>query len=134
MDTAYGQVEALLREMTEALPNIHPAHKLSAQISVLCRGYMSDSSELEIGLTLGLTGCERRILNLLLAAKGKIVKHDAIYDALYFDSSKHGETSINTTKVFITRVRQKLGKDWRIENIWGEGYRLKHLNPAENTL
>jgi hypothetical protein len=123
MPTAHDQVEALLDELRDRVrdPDVE---KLSAQISLLCRGYMEpDAADPLPGVR--LTPNERSILVLLMARAGRAVSRGALLDAASYHHGWDREPAPKIVDVYICRLRAKLkGRGWRIETVWGQGYRL----------
>ena len=69
---------------------------------------------------------ERRMLRCLYDAGGLNVPKDALFWAMYHD--RNGETELPDIKIidiYVCKLRKVLkGSDWKIETVWGEGYRL----------
>lgn len=73
------------------------------------------------GKPLNLTNKEFDILKMLVDANGKIVTYAEIEKNLYQDRYLPESPII---KVFVCKLRNKLGKENGIQTIWGRGYVL----------
>lgn len=76
----------------------------------------------EICLYDELSGAQRRIIELLFQARGKICSYKALTNAL---SGDYYESSISNLRVVIHNIKPLLRPGVSIENVRGEGYRLK---------
>lgn len=125
MQTAHQQVESLLAQMNDRAKHDPIIERLSDQISVLCRGYMSlDTSPAVPGVH--FPPSESKIFQLLRERLNKPVAKSALLDALSFDRAGDGP-EVKIVDVHIHRIREKLEQSanslW-IETIWGIGYCL----------
>lgn len=85
---------------------------------------------------------ERELLFLLYRARGRTVRHQALWNALYSLRPDINLPNDETVKVFLSKARRKL-KHHRIEAEWGVGYRLvpvprvrlhfRPVNPQDNS-
>ena len=117
--------------MTEGLPQSHRAHRASEQISILVRSY-TDGPKIDPGLDhFGLTPMEGRIMENLVAANGKLRHQGSIYDAVYYDHIGD-PPDLKIIDVYMCKIRKKLRGTWDIENVWGQGYRLKAINQSNS--
>jgi DNA-binding response OmpR family regulator len=73
------------------------------------------------------TRYERRVLKILKAGEGNIVRRSAIYSAMYALRPDDELVIEKIIDVWICKVRRKL-KNHAIETIWGVGWRLTPLN------
>jgi len=74
--------------------------------------------------TFGFTGREARLFLILKRAPGMQASKEALLNRLYADQIDEAP-SAKILDVFICKMRKKLeGTNWRIETIWGAGYRL----------
>ena len=74
----------------------------------------------------GLTPNERRVLICLYEAKGAARSIDQIISVCWAHKIAQDEVpSHKIIAVVICKLRKKLPDDWKIENIWGRGYRLE---------
>lgn len=87
----------------------------------------------ELITSLGLTGQQGRIFLSLAQSVGKIVTKNAIYDAMFFDRPVGDWPDLKIVDVQICKLRQKLPPKYRIETIWGVGYRLHEVEPDDAT-
>ena len=75
-----------------------------------------------------LTPIEFKILNLLLANKGRVFSIDEIYERVWEEESFNSE---NTVSVHIRRIREKIEinpKEPRyLKVVWGVGYKIEKL-------
>ena len=69
------------------------------------------------------TASERELLQVLANAKGRTVRHQALWNALYSLRPDSNMPNDEIVKVFLSKVRRKL-KHHTIEAEWGVGYRL----------
>lgn len=70
-----------------------------------------------------LTPQQARIVGRLLRSPGKIVRRDALLQALDWDRPEPLTTG--NVKVHIHRINRRLrGSPWHVENVWGHGYRI----------
>lgn len=78
--------------------------------------------------TVKLTPIEFKILNLLLANKGRVFSIDEIYEKVWKEDSFNAE---NTVSVHIRRIREKIEinpKEPRyLKVVWGVGYKVEKL-------
>lgn len=71
-----------------------------------------------------LTVSEASVLSVLYSAKGRIVPHSTIFDALYCSRSDGGPAyGHEILKVYVLKMRHKIGGD-AISTSWGVGYSL----------
>jgi DNA-binding response OmpR family regulator len=123
MQTAHDQVEDLLEKMRVRAR--HPeVDRLSAQVSLLCRGYMEPVMADPLP-GVRLTPNEGKLFALLKARLGQAVARGALLDAASFHHGWDREPGIKIVDVYICRLRRKLaGSQYTIETVWGRGYRL----------
>lgn len=105
--------------------------KLKARIAVL-EGNLNDLTLMLIDPTadqhralkeaFGLQANEASILLMLYRAHGRCVGHVNLIEARVKDYAKDGGSN-EVLKVYITRIRQKVGKDTVATN-WGKGYSI----------
>ena len=80
------------------------------------------------GQIVKVTPIEFKILNLLLANKGRVFSIDEIYEKVWNEESFHVE---NTVAVHIRRIREKIEinpKEPRyLKVVWGVGYKIEKL-------
>ena len=80
------------------------------------------------GQTVKVTPIEFKILNLLLANKGRVFSIDEIYEKVWNEESFNVE---NTVAVHIRRIREKIEinpKEPRyLKVVWGVGYKIEKL-------
>lgn len=80
--------------------------------------------------TFGFTGREARLFLILKRAPGMQASKEAILNRLYADQIDDAP-DVKIIDVFVCKMRKKLeGTDWRIETIWGAGYKLHGANLA----
>ena len=79
MESAHDQVESLLERM-RALAGHPEVDRLSAQVSLLCRGYMEPAADEPLP-GVKLTPNEARVFSLLKARLGRVVSRGALLDA-----------------------------------------------------
>ena len=127
MQTAHDQVEALLDQL-RGRSGDPVVEKLSAQISVLCRGYMEPvGSEALPGVK--LTPNERNLFALLEARLGRAVSRGALLDAAAYHHGWDREPLPKVVDVYICHLRKKLADSgFRIETVWGQGYRMMRVD------
>ena len=70
-----------------------------------------------------ITKNERTILDLFINNPNQIFSDDMIFNAMYYDDANK-DMSVDSVKSIIKRLRKKLPAD-SIENIYGDGYRIK---------
>ena len=123
MPTAHDQVEALLDRIRAVAPD--PATlRVTDQISVLCRSYMTPAADARWE-RFGLTRLETRLMAALVERIGHCVAKGALMDALYFDRP-HGEPDAKIVDILVCKIRKKIaGSGFVIETIWGQGYRAR---------
>ena len=80
------------------------------------------------GLIVSVTPIEFKILNLLIANKGRVFSIDEIYEKVWNEESFNVE---NTVAVHIRRIREKIEinpKEPRyLKVVWGVGYKIEKL-------
>ena len=80
------------------------------------------------GQVVKVTPIEFKILNLLLANKGRVFSIDEIYERVWNEESFNVE---NTVAVHIRRIREKIEinpKEPRyLKVVWGVGYKIEKL-------
>lgn len=75
-----------------------------------------------------LTHAEARVFQLLHQVVGQTVTEERLMVALYFDRIDDAPGN-GVLKVHISKMRRKLaGHGWRVENVWGVGYRLERCD------
>jgi DNA-binding response OmpR family regulator len=133
-EDAHAQVRALLTQMRMVACGNAVMHKkleeISDSIEVLTRAYMEPGIE-SFWLSCGLTETQRRIIAHLAQTPGRVVRKRQIHDALYFDRIDAPEPKL--VDVMICKIRQQLKKfnaPYRIETVWGTGYRLLETEKA----
>ncbi|NEI51805.1 response regulator [Rhizobium leguminosarum] len=110
----------------ELFARIHAAIRrggVSPLPEIYIRGLVIRSAERLIerdGKPIHLTNREWAVVECLLNRRGHKIKREVIEDALYEQGS---EIESNTVQVYISRIRQKIGRDL-IETERGFGYRL----------
>jgi DNA-binding response OmpR family regulator len=86
------------------------------------------------GRPLDLTRREFELLELLVAAEGRVLEREEIYERVWGYAMVHGDRSVD---VFVRKLRQKLERaspDWRyIHTHFGVGYRFAAV-PRESDL
>ena len=71
---------------------------------------------------LSLTAKEYQILELLMKYPNKVFSKQNLYEAVWNEAFARDNDVMNT---HISNLRKKLGDEgWRIETIWGLGYRF----------
>jgi DNA-binding response OmpR family regulator len=133
MPSAHAQVEALLDQIRAraADPSLV---RVTDQISVLCRSYMTPASDARWE-RLGLTRLETRLMAALVEKLGHCVGKAALMDALYFDRA-HEEPDAKIVDILVCKIRKKLtASGYAIETVWGQGYRARYdALPPENII
>ncbi|MEG0379954.1 MAG: response regulator transcription factor, partial [Eubacterium sp.] len=75
-----------------------------------------------------LTPIEFKILNLLLANKGRVFSIDEIYERVWNEDSFNSE---NTVSVHVRRIREKIEINPKepkyLKVVWGVGYKVEKL-------
>src|SRR5262249_40347586 len=123
MTNAHDQVEALLEQLRGRTDD-PMVDKLSAQISVLCRGYMEPAGA-ETLPGVKLTPNERHLFALLYARLGRAVSRGALLDAASYHHGWDREPQPKVVDVYVCHLRKKLaGSGLKIETVWGQGYRM----------
>lgn len=72
------------------------------------------------GVPVALSATELRVLDVLVANRGRIVSKDQIEERLYHWT---GEIESNTVEVYVSRLRRKIGKEL-IRTVRGLGYMI----------
>lgn len=123
MESAHERVEALLERMRSVAG--HPeVDRLSAQVSLLCRGYMEPAGDEPLA-GVKLTPNEARVFGLLKSRLGRAVSRGALLDAASFHHGWDSEPTPKVVDVYICRLRRKIkGSGYTIETAWGQGYRM----------
>ncbi len=92
-------------------------------IEIMTRGYMVPETAVNWA-DFGLTGIERRFLNVLNRSFGRTITYDALADGIYYDKEM-GHKILN---VHASKIRAKFLRDlscpYMIETDWGIGYKL----------
>lgn len=118
MLSAKEEIERLLAQIMIAAPS--PAvERCSNQISVLCSAYMEiiePLPEVEKHMAPG----DAKVFALLLKRRGKICSKEAIVNACSVDP----DAMPKMADVRVCRLRQVLPPEYKIETIYGIGYRL----------
>lgn len=70
-----------------------------------------------------LSPVQERMAMALFQKGGGCVSKDTLLNAMYFDKLNH-EPHFKTVEVFICHLRKKLYPEYRIETVWGRGYRM----------
>jgi len=123
MESAHEKVEALLDRM-RAVAGHPEVDKLSAQLSLLCRGYMEPAKDEPLP-GVKLTPNEARVFSLLKARLGRAVSRGALLDAASFHHGWDSEPTNKVVDVYVCRLRRKIkGSGFVIETAWGQGYRM----------
>ncbi|MBD7936320.1 MULTISPECIES: response regulator transcription factor [Cytobacillus] len=79
--------------------------------------FMNQSKPIELSKT------EQKLLRLLIVNKGQTLQRELLIDKVWLDESAFVEK--NALSVAIKRLRDKLGKENRIETVYGIGYSWK---------
>jgi len=132
MPNAHDQVEELLEQLRSRSGD-PVVDRLSAQISLLCRGYMEPSGA-EILPGVKLTPNERNLFALLYARLGRAVSRGALLDAASYHHGWDREPQPKVVDVYICHLREKLkGYGLRIETVWGQGYKMVCVDEAHSS-
>jgi Transcriptional regulatory protein, C terminal len=132
MLSAHQEVEALLDQI-RARAGDAATLRLTDQLSVLCRSYMTPASDARWE-RLGLTRLEARLMAALVDRIGQCVGKGALMGALYFDRAAEPDPKI--VDIMVCKIRKKIaGSGFVIETVWGQGYRAKFdAPPQENVM
>lgn len=85
-----------------------------------------------VQLAFSITAQEARALIALADAKGRVLTHNQLEDAM--ERSSGGEL-VKITGVYVSRLRKALGSFDAIETVWGQGYRITPIGLAKvNTI
>lgn len=80
------------------------------------------------GLSIALSKAEARILSALVAAPGRCLSKNSLFDAIYFDRPGSEDIEIKIIDVFVCKLRKKLvplaPAGVAINTLWGRGYEL----------
>lgn len=82
--------------------------------------YESCEIEFDDGNIINLSNQETELFNILYNNKGKVMSIEELNKMLYGDEGK-----INTTKILIFRLRQRLDGKIKIRTVYSKGYILK---------
>ena len=119
MPSAHQEVEALLDAIRACASDV-AVLRVTDQISVLCRGYMTPCADAQWE-RLGLTRMESRLMAARVARIGRCVAKAALIDALYFDRAQE-EPDPKIVDILVCKIRKKIaGSGYVIETVWGQG-------------
>jgi len=125
-DTQHAPIDD--RETVARLQALHRRERDRALPFVALPGgavYTPDKSAIEGAVTVGLTGQENRLFDLLASRPGVLVSRAMCMLALY---NERDEPQVKIVDVFVCKLRKKLtaatGGINVIENVWGQGYRF----------
>ncbi|AJD83149.1 CzcR-like response regulator [Paracoccus phage vB_PmaS-R3] len=80
---------------------------------------------------LGLTHREARLFLILQRSAGQMCSKETLLTRLYHDQIDDAP-DVKIIDVFVCKTRKKLiGSSWRIDTIWGEGYRLVNTDEPD---
>jgi DNA-binding response OmpR family regulator len=111
--------------MTDALTMVIQERDAAQAEAARLRAILADitSSKFDLaGEPKPFTATQRRILSLLAAANGAIVRSTSLIEAAYHDDPNGGPQD-STLKVHVANIRKKLTAH-EIRTEWGIGYRL----------
>lgn len=108
-----ARVHALSRRSQPSLPPVlrHGDLELDPARRLATRG----------GTDLGLTNKEFGVLEVLLAAGGRVVSSEELLDRVW---DEHVDPATNVVRVTVMTLRRKLGEPQPITTVVGQGYRL----------
>jgi DNA-binding response OmpR family regulator len=109
-----ARVQALGRRASPPVPPVLRRHDVELDTA---RGLASRG-----GRHLDLTGKERAVLRLLLAAGGTIVSAEELLERAW---DEHADPFTNTVRVTVSNLRRKLGEPPLIETVTGAGYVIR---------
>ena len=116
-----ARVEAVVRRRTRDTARSDRGPMLAGEIEIRPDQYQAFVG----GRSLGLTRKEFEVLELLAAARGKVLERDEIYQAVWGYAMAHGDRSVD---VFVRKLRQKLERGspaWEyVHTHFGVGYRF----------
>ncbi len=119
MRSAYQEVRALLTQISVAAHT--PAIvRASDQIDALCRAYMEPDQAIK-GSEFGLSPSRAKMFALLLKRRGQVVSREALLNVCIHQDEP---PDIKIIDVQMSHLRKKLPEQYRIETVWGVGYRL----------
>lgn len=118
------------RDYREVIQDMKPAEAVDYLLNCLdVRGDGIDADPPNIVLRVNLTNQQARIFNVLYERFGLCVSKQAIYNAMYFDLLPGDDPpEAKIVDVVICKVRQRIKQQrapFRIDTIWGIGYRLE---------
>jgi DNA-binding response OmpR family regulator len=120
-EEALARVEAVVRRRKQASSRIDQEPVLAGELSIRADQFQAFAG----GRSADLTRREFEVLQLLAAAKGKVLQREEIYQQVWGYSMAHGDRSVD---VFVRKLRQKLegaSPQWRyIHTHFGVGYRF----------
>lgn len=125
------EVEKLLARMIEASHNNPAVERLSDDMQVLVRAYSLPTLEEEwpegfeaLG-KVKVTNQQSRILLVLATHFRQTVRKEAILGAITYDYGADKAPDPKGIEVQMVRLRRQIkGSGFRIDTVWGEGYRL----------
>jgi two-component system cell cycle response regulator CtrA len=118
------KVENLLGQMRESLKNPVQFDRLSDQLAVLTRGYLTPTISDPLP-HIRLTPNQRSILSLFFAKMGQVISKGSLLDAAGYHHGWDSEPLIKTVDVYICQLRKRIKTtEYRIETVWGQGYRM----------
>lgn len=118
MLSAKEEIERILAQIRLVAPSA-TVERCSDQISVLCSAYMEIIEPLP-NLAKHITPGEAKTLALLLKRRGQVCSKESIVNA----SSVTPDAMPKMADVHICRLRRALPPEYKIETIYGVGYRL----------
>jgi DNA-binding response OmpR family regulator len=124
-DILRGKLEAL--RGCVGLTDKH--HAILDELETLTRPFMVPVQG-EEWVKFGLPPMQARLACLLHTRLGKLVTHENLYDAMWFDDPDGGKCP-NTLSVQLMHMRNALEGHYRVENIWGRGFIMHRVEQPE---
>ncbi|RZJ61529.1 MAG: response regulator transcription factor, partial [Flavobacterium sp.] len=118
-------LDELFLRVAELLKRNNPSASSTNQIKIGNYQFLINRQELSCpdGAIIKLSHKETQLLSMLLRNKNEVLDRKAILISIWGDDSFFNTRNMD---VYITRLRNKLKKDPRVEivNIWGLGYKF----------
>lgn len=124
---AHAEVRNLCEQIATISKHDPRIQRLTDEIETITKAYLEPRDVLEVWEQWKLSTLQARVAHLLHKRLGMNISRDAIMNALYFDRHPDEvpvEKILNVTVCHINKKFTKHGAPYKIENVWGRGYKM----------